>query len=255
MGRIQKKDADWLLKQNINQSQPFTEACIWVDSSFSNHQPIQAQTPRISVHGAAPGPSLEDAGAPDQDTIAASTQEVMDQHPSMGDDVEKSETNPANHERDAGLHVETRNQDMGNSDDQPEDTQPPKPTQQQVPEEQSRLPDDGTHRGKGVGQGQPLPLGNGGKGGFKRGPEEDEFYTESEPPPPLSRSAIDGRLRRVFKKRKDGSYVVDQQWVDMFNDSLGSGRDEVMAMFEKVAYDRDRGRPNMVAHTCRIVKP
>lgn len=166
----------------------------------------------------------------------------MDQHPSMGDKPEESESKPS--QLDAGLRAETMDKGMDSSDEQAGDTQPPTPTQQQVPKE-SMLPDSGAQRGKGVGEVTLLPSSNSGKGGFKRTNPEDDFYTASDPPPELSRSAIDGRLRRVFKKRKDGSYVVDQQWVDMFYDTTGTGRDEVLAMFEKVAYERDRGRPNM----------
>ena len=234
----------------------YTKVCLLRNFFCFHHQPTQTQTSPITANGPVPGLSLDGEDAPGQDTVVASTQEVTDQHPSMGDRPKESGTEPANPESDAGLYVETQDEGMDDNGDQPDASQPPPtPTQQQVPAEEPKLPPNATHRGKGVGEGPPLPSSNGGKGGSKRANPEDEFYTESEPPAPLTRAAIDGRLRRVFKKRKDGSYVVDQQWVDMFSDTIGNGRNEVMAMFEKVAYDRDRGGPNSVVHTCQSNGP
>ena len=83
-----------------------------------------------------------------------------------------------------------------------------------------------------------------GKGGVKRGPEEeandDEFVTKSRPPEPLSTNAISCRLRRVFNKRKDGSTLLDDRWNTAWKDIHGGGRDQLLAMFEKVGYDPDR---------------
>ncbi|CAK9022282.1 Uncharacterized protein SCF082_LOCUS15721, partial [Durusdinium trenchii] len=53
------------------------------------------------------------------------------------------------------------------------------------------------------------------------------------PPAPLSDSAVYNRLWRVFRRRKDGKYALDEKWVEAWNDAKGSGRDEVKAIFEK----------------------
>lgn len=75
----------------------------------------------------------------------------------------------------------------------------------------------------------------------KRAPLEDElFRTESTPPPPLSESAIYNRLWRVFQKRKDGSYALDDRWCASWKDTEGGGREEIYALFEKVGYSADR---------------
>lgn len=56
----------------------------------------------------------------------------------------------------------------------------------------------------------------------------------------LSKEAIEKRLRRVFQPRRDGTYVVSQDWVDKFNNK-GADRESLLAMFEKVGYNPDRG--------------
>ena len=69
----------------------------------------------------------------------------------------------------------------------------------------------------------------------------DPYYTpESMPPAPLSDSAVYNRLWRVFRRRKDGKYALDEKWVEAWNDAKGSGRDEVKAIFEKVGYNPDK---------------
>ena len=102
----------------------------------------------------------------------------------------------------------------------------------------------------------PPPLEEGGKpevqngdgnGHGKRGPGEDlEFVTESLPPPPLSRSAIYGRMRRMFQPKMDGTMPLDDQWNTMWKDCKGGGRDQLMAMFEKVGFNPDRVSKNVV---------
>ena len=70
--------------------------------------------------------------------------------------------------------------------------------------------------------------------------ESEEFATHSVPPPELSTHAIKNRLRRLFAQRKEGSRLVDDRWVEAWNDTHGGGRDEILAMFEKVGYSPDR---------------
>ena len=86
----------------------------------------------------------------------------------------------------------------------------------------------------------PVPVSV-GLGGVKRPPDSQEayYFTESVPPPVLSKSAIYNRLWRVFQRRKDGSRLVDQRWCDMWAD-IGQGRNDVESMFEKVGYNVDR---------------
>lgn len=58
------------------------------------------------------------------------------------------------------------------------------------------------------------------------------------PPPQLSPSAIDKRLRRVMTPRACGTLKVPQEVVDQWRDP--GTRPKVFAMFEKVGYDSDR---------------
>ena len=74
----------------------------------------------------------------------------------------------------------------------------------------------------------------------KRTREDDEFASASVPPEILSEKAIYNRLYRVFVKRSDGSYILDDQWVKAWNDIDGDGRASLYSMFEKVGYKRDR---------------
>ena len=93
----------------------------------------------------------------------------------------------------------------------------------------------------------PVGQNGGGTGERKRGPDEElEFLTESVPPEPLSRSAIYGRMRRVFQKKKDGTMPLDDQWNNLWKDCNGGGRDQLMAMFEKVGFNTDRVTKNVV---------
>ena len=79
--------------------------------------------------------------------------------------------------------------------------------------------------GKGYGTGSNMR---------DREPDEGHYYspycTASLPPPVLSQSAIEGRLRRIFKPRKDGTFLVDQSWVKQFNEK--DNRDQLYSMFE-----------------------
>ena len=62
----------------------------------------------------------------------------------------------------------------------------------------------------------------------------------AQPPPPavVPERKINERLRRIFKPRANGSYLVPMDMLQEYN-SLHT-RKRVMAMFEKVGYDPDR---------------
>ena len=79
-----------------------------------------------------------------------------------------------------------------------------------------------------------------GKGGIKRKEFEDPFTTVTTPPQPLSEKAVYARIRRVFQKRKDGTFQLDDRWNEAWADTKGDGRRELLAMFEKVGYNPDR---------------
>lgn len=83
--------------------------------------------------------------------------------------------------------------------------------------------------------------GKGGKGGVKRaGDFVDPYYhTKSLPPPTLSASAIYNRLHRVFQRKKDGKFLLDDRWNEMWADASGARR-ELNSIFEKVGYNVDR---------------
>ena len=112
----------------------------------------------------------------------------------------------------------------------------------------SEHPEKPTIRSPPPPQKSELPAQNGdGEGHRKRGPGDDlEFLTESTPPPPLSRSAIYSRMRRMFQPKTDGSMPVDDQWNNLWKDCKGGGRDQLMAMFEKVGFNPDRVSKNVV---------
>lgn len=95
------------------------------------------------------------------------------------------------------------------------------------------------------------PTGSSGKGskGSSKGSEE-QFFTMTIPPPPLSQSAINNRLRRVMQPRADGSYLVDSSWVDQYKDK--DSRENLFAMFEKVGYNVDWVWGNMFFFKCYL---
>ena len=68
---------------------------------------------------------------------------------------------------------------------------------------------------------QPLPA-----------PPEGEWDLEFEGP---TESALKSRLRRIFKPRRDGSFQVAQEFVDMYKHADGQAK--VMELFAKVNYD------------------
>ena len=79
----------------------------------------------------------------------------------------------------------------------------------------------------------------------KRTREDDEFAPTSVPPEVLSEKAIYNRIYRVFVKRSDGSYLLDDEWVKSWNDVHGGGRDQLYYIFEKVGYNRDQFDQNI----------
>ena len=58
------------------------------------------------------------------------------------------------------------------------------------------------------------------------------------PPPVLTRNAILCRLRRIFKKRADGTTRLSQSWNDQWADE--KGREEIESLFEKLGYNVER---------------
>ena len=71
-------------------------------------------------------------------------------------------------------------------------------------------------------------------------PPEDTLPVDaglpSKPPKVLTDAAVKNRLRRVMQPRKNGTYLVDKQFLEMYADLKGGGRDKVLALFEKSAY-------------------
>ena len=56
-----------------------------------------------------------------------------------------------------------------------------------------------------------------------------------EPPELVPEATWKARLRRVFKPRRDGSYQVPSEFVDMYKTT--DGQDKIYALFEKAQYD------------------
>lgn len=70
--------------------------------------------------------------------------------------------------------------------------------------------------------------------------DDSVYASASIPPQELTERAIYMRLHRVFKKRKDGTFILDDEWNKAWLDVDGGGRESLYAIFEKVGYDRDR---------------
>ena len=64
-----------------------------------------------------------------------------------------------------------------------------------------------------------------------------DIQLPSTPPERISEKAADSRLRRVFKPRKDGSFLVHKEFVQAYQDIHGGGRAKMLNLFEKAAYD------------------
>ena len=75
----------------------------------------------------------------------------------------------------------------------------------------------------------PAPVEVKTSSGFQ---SEAELDSEVEGP---TESALKSRLRRIFKPRKDGSYQVAQELVDMYKQP--DGQTKVMELFAKVNYE------------------
>ena len=91
----------------------------------------------------------------------------------------------------------------------------------------------------------PAGFSQKGSKGSTKGSDE-QFFTMTIPPPVLTQSAINNRLRRVFQPRADGSYLVDSSWVEQYKDR--ESREKLFSMFEKVGYVVDR-----VWETCVVI--
>lgn len=74
---------------------------------------------------------------------------------------------------------------------------------------------------------------------FEAAADEEPKAVAEEPPEPLSKSAVDKRLRRLMTPRADGSLLVPDeiklQWADPLQ------RDKVKLLFEKCAHQPDQG--------------
>ena len=64
--------------------------------------------------------------------------------------------------------------------------------------------------------------------------DEEVLVPAVAPPQPLSKGAVDKRLRRIVAPRVDGSYIVPDEIVQKFRDR--STRKEVELLFEKSGY-------------------
>ena len=73
--------------------------------------------------------------------------------------------------------------------------------------------------------------------------DADAVAPEKEPPPQLSKGAMDKRLRRVMAPRVDGSYQVPEAVILQWKNK--DSKKDVELLFEKSAYDPEP-RPNAV---------
>ena len=67
------------------------------------------------------------------------------------------------------------------------------------------------------------------------------------PPPSITERKIKERLRRIFTPHADGSYKVPLEMVEEYK--CLERRGKIMALFEKVGFDSDRGCQKMVVET------
>ena len=107
------------------------------------------------------------------------------------------------------------------------------------PPRETRVDDDGLQKRKAMA----IPLDEDENGKY------EIFVPVAMPPEALTDRAIYMRLNRVFKKRKDGNYLLDDYWNNAWADIDGGGRDSVKALFEKVGYQKDRVRQKMCFFT------
>ena len=226
--------------------------------SKSNPQDPKKTSPlgRVPAAEVASDPAPVEAANPGtngvdlQDTIPASLEEVEKKHPSIFAGETTSENDDGSNkisEQEPGVTTH------GHDQKEPEVASSVDKTHEAVDVPQSPSPQD-MDTDKNMPSQPETPLASPGDKGVPTQPQqrhregqkrpfdegEDEFLTESKPPPELSKAAICNRLRRVFSLRKAGSRQVDERWVEAWNDINGGGRDDVLQMFEKLAYDRDR---------------
>ena len=72
-----------------------------------------------------------------------------------------------------------------------------------------------------------------------RSDSEDDWVPKSIPPPILTEKAIDSRLRRIFSPRCNGDFLVSEDFIKMWQDIKGGGRDKIRSLFERSAYSPD----------------
>ena len=97
---------------------------------------------------------------------------------------------------------------------------------------------------------EPQPL--------KKNPNPPNDPSRAQPPPGmvlenLTIGAAAQRLRRIFQPRKDGSFLVPQDFVDMYKDVQGGGRKKIEVLFERMSYSVDRSCKNGLGTYCKIV--
>ena len=59
------------------------------------------------------------------------------------------------------------------------------------------------------------------------------------PPQVMNTQCINARLYRIFKPRKNGEYLVASEFVKMWEDKHGGGRQKVQSLFERAGYSPD----------------
>lgn len=64
--------------------------------------------------------------------------------------------------------------------------------------------------------------------------DDEIFIVTSVPPEVLSEKAIYMRLNRVFQKRRDGTYILDDRWNKAWQDSDGPGRQSATLCLRKL---------------------
>ena len=69
--------------------------------------------------------------------------------------------------------------------------------------------------------------------------DDDMPLPATTPPQVMSTQCINARLYRIFKPRKNGEYLVAGEFVKMWEDKVGGGRQKVQSLFERSGYSPD----------------